>query len=330
MKFLLLLRPLNLLIIVLTMYVTKVYIIEALLTGSFLIELGDVYIIPDHFNFNFLLLVLMMVFLAAGGNIINDYFDVRADRINKPTKTYIDYHVKRKWAIISHLLFTGLAIIISIYLWAISGQFLFIVLAVGIAAILWFYSLYLKRIFFIGNLIIAILTALVPFVVYLYMRPVFMQFEFTSLDFTMGQITVKLTPYHDILPILSGYAGIAFLTNLIREMIKDISDILGDKRVGCRTVPIILGVITTKVFISLLLLLCLSIFTAPFMLWPKTVFIPQILFPILVIIFLLILTFILLILANNKSKYKYSSFTLKLMMLVGILLPIILNSGINE
>jgi 4-hydroxybenzoate polyprenyltransferase len=313
------------------MYITKIYLVEALLTGSFLIEnLADIYEVPVNYELNFFLLVLMMVFLAAGGNIINDYFDVRADRINKPNKTYIDYHIGRKWAIISHFTFTGLAVLIGLYLYFVLDNYWFVFFALFIAGALWFYSLILKKIFIVGNLLVAILTGLVPFIAYLYFTPLLTQYETTSLDYTMGAITFKLVPSADTIAIVSVLCVFAFLTNLIREIIKDISDILGDVRVGCKTVPIVLGVFTTKVILALLILLTASIFSIPFVMWPLSISVPVIAYPAITIIVLLLITLVLLIMANEKSKYKYASFTLKLVMLVGLLWPVILNSGTND
>ncbi len=331
MKFILLLRPVNLMIIALTMYITKVYIVEALMSGSFLFEnLADIYELPDDYEFNFLLLVFMMVFLAAGGNIINDYFDVRADRINKPKKTYIDYHIKRKWAVIAHFIFTGLAIFISIYLWFATDNVYFVAFSIGIAFFLWIYSVFLKRYFLIGNIVIALLTGIVPFVSYLYFVDILGQFEFTSLDYTMGTLTFKLLPMTDTIVFVGIFCVIAFFINLIREIVKDISDILGDRRVGSKTMPIVLGVAATKIITSLLILALVSIFSFPFVMWPNTVGIKVIFVPFMVITGLLLLSMVLLIFAREKDKYKYATFTLKLTMLFGLFLPMIINSGIND
>lgn len=317
-------------IIALTMYMTKIYIVEAILTGSFLFEMNDLYKLPEGYESNFVLLVLMMVFLAAGGNIINDYFDVRADRINKPNKTYIDYHISRKTAIITHLTFTFLAIFISVYLWFATDNYYFFLMAISIASLLWFYSSVLKRKFLIGNFIVALLTGFVPIVSYLYFGDVINQFEFTSLDYTMGTMTIKLLPKTDIIVFVGVFSLMAFLLNIIREIIKDICDIVGDARVGVRTMPIVLGVSATKIILSLMIIFLISIFSFPFMMWPKSAGIKELFIPFMVMTGLMVLTMFFLIMAREKGKYKYASFTLKLAMLFGLFLPAIINSGINE
>src|SRR5690554_4332822 len=92
--FLRLIRPINLLIIAATMYSIGAYldaIYSPINEGEMIIQ-----------SFNFFLLVISTVMIAAAGNIINDYFDVRADRINRPEGTIIMTHIKRRWAIVYH------------------------------------------------------------------------------------------------------------------------------------------------------------------------------------------------------------------------------------
>lgn len=169
-------------------------------------------------QFDFILLLLSVFFIAAGGNIINDYFDVKADRVNKPDRLIIDKYIKRRWAIILNWTFNGIGFLIAMYLsikldnwWIVSIAFLTINL-------LYFYSAVFKRKFLIGNLVVALLTAIVPIYVYLYLH-------FSTFDFTDSNI-YRHTDSHFLL-ILT-YAGFAFFFNLIREIIKDMADVKGD------------------------------------------------------------------------------------------------------
>ncbi len=59
----------------------------------------------SYFKNLFYLLMLASVFIAAAGYIINDYFDLKIDEINKPQKVVIDKIIKRRWAIIWHFFF---------------------------------------------------------------------------------------------------------------------------------------------------------------------------------------------------------------------------------
>ena len=116
-------------------------------------------------NLNFFLVVLATVMIAAAGYIINDYFDLRIDKVNKPNRILVGKGVKRRVAMGAHTVINIIAIAISFYvaksigLWKIS--ILYFICATG----LWFYSTTFKRQFLIGNVVIAIFTGLVPFIV---------------------------------------------------------------------------------------------------------------------------------------------------------------------
>ena len=105
MHFIKLIRPINMAIIVLTMYGVRYYI-----------QSVNYYQKIDDSGIDFFLLVFSTVLIAAAGNIINDYFDVKADRINRPEKLIITKHIKRRWAILVHWIFNGVAFTIALYL----------------------------------------------------------------------------------------------------------------------------------------------------------------------------------------------------------------------
>jgi 4-hydroxybenzoate polyprenyltransferase len=97
--------------------------------------------------------------IAAAGYIINDYFDLNIDRVNNPYKLVVEKIIKRRWAIIWHLILSGMGIAIGFYLsWKLRNVFigpsnLFCVL------LLWFYSTTFKKKLLIGNILISLLTA---------------------------------------------------------------------------------------------------------------------------------------------------------------------------
>ncbi|MBK6526503.1 MAG: UbiA family prenyltransferase [Crocinitomicaceae bacterium] len=101
----------------------------------------------------FLTLVFSTLLIAAAGNIINDYFDVKADRINKPELLIIDKHIKRRWAIVFNWVFNSVGLLIAMYLgWKYDNWFMAIIPFVTIN-LLWFYSMYFKRTLILGNVI---------------------------------------------------------------------------------------------------------------------------------------------------------------------------------
>jgi 4-hydroxybenzoate polyprenyltransferase len=161
-------------------------------------------------------LTLSTAMIAAGGYIINDYYDVKIDLINKPERVVVGKGISRRYALLLHTLLSVAGTLAGFVIkWEI-GAINFIS-----AFLLWWYSNSLKRQPFIGNLCIALLTALSIFVVpFLYREA-------------------------NVMYILI-YGTFAFLATLLREIIKDIEDLKGDNTFGCRTLPIVWGLRRTK------------------------------------------------------------------------------------
>ena len=88
------------------------------------------------------------------------------------------------------------------------------ILFVLIPGLLWFYSSSYKRLFMIGNLIIALLAAVTPMVVALTNVAILQLRYETILPYT--------TLPHDLYAWLGGFALFAFLLTWIREIIKDL------------------------------------------------------------------------------------------------------------
>ena len=182
----------------------------------------------------FYLLSLSSVLIAAAGYIINDYFDLNIDRVNKPDKLVVEKIIKRRWTIIWHWILSSLGVLLGFYVsWKLPNP----IVGLGNMAcviLLWFYSTTFKRKLLIGNIIISLLTAWVILVLYV------CEFHVTG------------NAYRYVLPRLFKYAivygGFAFIISLVREVIKDIEDMEGDARYGCRTMPIVWGVNVAKVF----------------------------------------------------------------------------------
>jgi 4-hydroxybenzoate polyprenyltransferase len=236
--FLKLIRPVNLAIIALTMYGIHFYILSVF---------GRYQKIDAH-GIDFFLLVFSTILIAAGGNIINDYFDVKADRINKPEKLIITRHIKRRWAIVTHWSFNGIAFFIAIYL-SVKYQTLWLVFIHLLSInILWFYSMLFKRKVMLGNLLIALLTGLVPLLVVIFFKvsnwhnPIYSPFDPTSWS---TEIDFTLVYY---------LAFFAFVQNLAREILKDIEDMKGDELIYVKSLPMAIGVEKSFVVVKLLLL----------------------------------------------------------------------------
>jgi 4-hydroxybenzoate polyprenyltransferase len=230
-------RPLNLLIIALTMWLMRDYVLRPLVeVNGFELQLPLKY---------FILLVLSTVLIAAAGNVINDYFDQRTDRINKPRDIIVGVHVKRRVAMVIHQVLNLVGLIVVFYVaWKI-GHWKLSIVHFFAAGALWFYSVQFKRELIVGNVLVAILAGLVPLLVGIYEIPLLIKtygaevtayFEMTRPDEDPA-IYFKYMFYFII-----GYSVFAFLLNLIREIQKDMADVKGDMRIGARTIPLVYGI----------------------------------------------------------------------------------------
>jgi len=214
-----LIRLPNLLIISFTQYFTCIFLIGA-----------DQPYQEYLFDIRLFILSFSTVLIAAAGYIINDYYDIKIDYLNKPDHVVVGSLLKRRIALALHwaLNITGVVLgsLVNIYIGFIN---------LIAAFLLWFYSNHLKRVPFLGNFTVAFLTSL-------------------SL-----LITLVLYPKREGLVIV--YALFAFFINLIREIIKDIEDWKGDKAFGCRTLPIVWGIRNTKYFLYILMIIFIVLLT---------------------------------------------------------------------
>src|SRR5580765_294478 len=120
---------------------------------------------PSIDGLNFILLVVSSVLIAAAGYIINDYFDINIDQINKPTANVVDKIVSRRWAMAWHFVLSGVGILLSAWVswrtgfwYILLGNFMCVLLLFG-------YSVSLKRKLLFGNILISLLTAWVILVI---------------------------------------------------------------------------------------------------------------------------------------------------------------------
>ncbi|SHN77250.1 geranylgeranylglycerol-phosphate geranylgeranyltransferase [Chitinophaga sp. CF418] len=192
---------------------------------------------------SFFLLSLSTVLIAAAGNIINDYFDINIDIINKPEKMVLDKIINRRWAMAWHTIFNMAGVSIGfIVAWQI-GQIYLGLTQVICSLILWFYSTSFKRQILIGNVLISLLTALAVVVVGFYEKQIYESFE-----------AIMSPAGRKLIQIIGVYALFAFVISLVREIVKDLEDMLGDAKDGCRTIPIVWGVAPAKRICYMLLL----------------------------------------------------------------------------
>ena len=187
------------------------------------------------------LLITATVLIAAGGYVINDYFDVKIDFINKPDKQIVGNKISRHKAMLLHQILTGLGVVCGLLLAFFARSFTLAFIFIVIPGLLWFYSASYKRQFLIGNLVIAFISAITILIVGI-TQLAFLQKEYGNLVFETP------IPTH-FYAWIGGFAIFSFLLTLIREIIKDVEDEKGDREMECRTLPIKWGVKKTKLFL---------------------------------------------------------------------------------
>lgn len=257
-------------------------------------------------NKQFIWLLIASVLIAAAGYIINDYFDLNIDQINKPEKNVFVKTIHRRWAIIWHFAFSFLGIIATAFGVGLHKWYL-ILANIFCVVLLWFYSTSLKRKFLLGNIAISLLTAWTVLILF---------FAFTEPHNALvasNPVTIKFFRISFL------YAGFAFISSLIREDIKDVEDMEGDAKYGCRTLPIVAGVRAAKIYVliwsAVLLasLIILQLYILQFGWWYAVAYNG--------IFILLPLAYLILKIrkANNKEEFASLSSLSKLIMLTGIL-----------
>jgi 4-hydroxybenzoate polyprenyltransferase len=277
-SFLRLIRAGNLLIIVLTQYLVRIFLVGP--KENWLQHLAD---------FRFFLLSLSTVLIAAAGYIINDYYDIKIDTINKPRRVVIGRMLRRRHAMVTHTAFNalgiGLGLLVGLKVAAVN---------LVAAFVLWLYSNQLKRLPFIGNFTVALLTASSLLVIIVYV------------------------PRNGFLVVT--FAVFAFFISLIREIIKDMEDLRGDATFGCQTLPIVWGIRRTKSLLYILIASFLVIlFTLSFYLREWIVFY----FTLFVFLPTAWLTWRL-ARADTRKEFGYLSTWCKIIMLSGVLSMVLL------
>lgn len=179
-------------------------------------------------NFSFTLLVIATICIAAAGNIINDIYDVEIDKVNKPNKVLIGKRISERNANRLFVLFNIVGVAIGFYLANSIGKPSFAALFIVFSALLYLYASYLKGILLIGNLLVSALVAMSLIIVAL--------FDLFPAITPQNRATQSV-----VFKIVLHYALFAFFINLIREIVKDLQDINGDKKGGMNTLPIALG-----------------------------------------------------------------------------------------
>jgi 4-hydroxybenzoate polyprenyltransferase len=269
---------------------------------------GDLYMTREYHQL-FFILCLSSVFIAAAGYIINDYFDLNIDLVNKPSRMVVDRSISRRWAIFFHMLFSFAGVLMGFYIGLQNGNWIIGFANMGCVFVLWFYSTTFKKKLLTGNILISLLTAWVVFVVYL------------LTIHQQGDLMHPVQPgsHQKLLRLAILYSCFAFIITLIREVVKDIEDMDGDAKYGCKTMPIVWGVSFSKVFvliwmaILLVLLVVVMFYVLQFRMWVAAGY------NLLLIIFPAAYVLYLLLKANTTKDFSLLSKWIKAVIFTGIL-----------
>lgn len=292
MSWLRLIRWKNLLVILLT---------QLLAWWCIVVPVGPAILSP----FNFLCIALSTVLIAAAGYIINDYFDVKIDSINKPDKVILERSIPRKQAIILHTVLNVIALILAIYVARQAHNYEWVLLQLTCTLLLWFYSTHFKRQYVTGNLVVALLTALTIFTLFLY-EP--------ALQYAAGAGFPASLPVW----VLVIYSYFAFMLTWMREITKDMEDIKGDEAEGCVTMPIKKGLkYATGFTILLAALAIIPLAFAAFILFSVQLTLLAY-YVIILLIAPLIAWSVFITRGATEAHYNNASHLLKLIMILGV------------
>ncbi len=255
-------------------------------------------IAPEDFTqwMQFLGMMITIVLLTAGGNFINDYFDVRVDRINKPNEVYVEKQVKRRVVILAHILTTTLGILISFFVGKSMDSYLPFVVALVVSIALGLYTPFFKKRVLSGNLIVSLCIGMIP----------------------LWSVWPQLSNLHIGFWTLI-FSVFAFSVNFSREIVKDIEDMDGDAAENYKTLPVVMGTQTARIYA--LLFLFAALITAG-----VTLFIAATQHHSLGTLYLigmgmclpLIIALFAVFMANSKEGFHKASLILKIAMAIGI------------
>jgi len=309
-----LIRWQNLLMVILTMVLMR-YAVLAPLISRMALSNGTGQEIPMSLQFpwyDFIVLVAATVFITAGGYVINDYFDIKTDLINKG-KVIVGTKIPRRMAMMWHNIFNIAGVAAGFYISYKAGYIWLGTLFLIVSGLLYFYSASYKRQFLIGNIIVALLTAMVPMLVVFYEWPAL--YKFYKLD------AVSFPQINIILYWVGGFALFAFLTNLTREIIKDVEDFEGDVAYGRNTVPVVIGILSAKIVSSCLIVITIILL---YLVWHffinDTV---TLIYITVAIVIPLLLVIYKIIKSSERAQLHRASSLMKVVMITGVLYSVV-------
>ena len=318
--YLTLVRWQNLLMTAVVLYVMEKWVATPLLCAAYFGEQLPWWLLT--------LLIVGTVLIAAGGYVINDYFDVKIDAINRPDNLIVTRGVSKQEAMRLFQVLTGAGILCGLSASWVLRSWVTAVIFIFVPGLLWFYSASYKRQLLIGNLIIALVAALCPLLIAV-SNVAYLKLHYGNVNGI--NVLEYVTLPHDLYMWIGGFAAFAFLSTLIREIIKDLQDQMGDREMECHSMPVVWGEQATKIIVSVLLLILVGAivwmawWVIPFPHTWRSLHIRYTVFGLLVPIGCVLW---LLWSARISSDYRATQAVMKFVMLMGVLYSFVINQSL--
>ncbi len=203
-----------------------------LLRHFIFIPVYRVYLVnPEMGSLQYLLMITSTILIAIAGYLSNDYFDVIADKVNKPEKQYIGVHISAGLTLSIALSSSILGMVLAIWLTILMQNVYPAALLCIALTVAWWYAVKLKTSFIWGNIAVAGMSAGTIVMAWL-------------IEYNYSRVPDE--PFRIITDIIIAISIFAFLLSLLREIVKDIEDMEGDRLINCKSLPIVKGVPFTK------------------------------------------------------------------------------------
>ncbi len=290
----------NLFIIVLIEYILHQNILLKLLRRAT--------ILPELNIYQFYTIVIYSLLITLSGYIINDLYDIQTDKVNKPHQNWVMLIGLRNTRML-YVLFSFFSIVISTILALQLNKLEYIWITPLMIFLLWAYSRYFKSKTLIGNIWVAVFCVLVIILIWLS--------EEKSIHQLIQHLYIK--DFKQAFWIFSYYSIFAFMITVCREIIKDVQDIEGDKRIGANTYPILNGLPATKQLLWFLLIILIILVNLVLYYFSAIFSIGQLSYCILFITLPIIISMVLIYKANSTRSFTYISQLVKLIMISGTL-----------
>lgn len=197
-------------------------------------------------DFNYILLVIATICIAAGGYVINNIMDQDTDEIAKPQNRVVGVSISETVAYNWYIGLTIVGVGIGFYLSNVIYKPTFASMFILVATLLYMYATSFKQIPVVGNVIVALMLSTSIIIIGL--------FDILPAIDIDNRFRMK-----EAFDVLMHYAIFAFIINLIREIVKDMEDMDGDYQSGINSLPIAIGIKKTKIIVGVLTVISIGV-----------------------------------------------------------------------